>query len=64
MNSSNSKNHQIEVDSREFLGQSHQPKRHKVHKNLARIHPQNSAKKITRALKITKKENVRGNTRP
>jgi hypothetical protein len=23
-------NHQIEVDSREFLGQSHQPKRHKV----------------------------------
>jgi hypothetical protein len=30
MNSSNLKNHQIEVDSREFLGQSHQPKRHKV----------------------------------
>jgi hypothetical protein len=29
-NSSNSKNHQIKVDSREFLGQSHQPKRHKV----------------------------------
>jgi hypothetical protein len=23
-------NHQIEVDSREFLGQSHNPKRHKV----------------------------------
>jgi hypothetical protein len=30
MNSSNSKNNQIEVDSREFLGQSHQPKRNKV----------------------------------
>jgi hypothetical protein len=29
-NSSNSKNHQIETDSRRFLGQSHQPKRHKV----------------------------------
>jgi hypothetical protein len=30
MNSSNSKSHQIKVDSREFLGQSYQPKRHKV----------------------------------
>jgi hypothetical protein len=30
MNLSKSKNHQSVVDSREFLGKSHQPKRHKV----------------------------------
>jgi hypothetical protein len=35
-------NHQIKVDSREFLGQSHQPKRHKV---LIRDTQQESYKK-------------------
>jgi hypothetical protein len=48
MNSSNSKNHQIEVDSRKFLGQSHQPKRHKI---LIRDTQQESRKKLLSKLR-------------
>jgi hypothetical protein len=61
-NSSNSKNHQIKVDSREFLGQSHQPKRHKVfirdpNKNPQEIFLKSPLKKSQgRAPKITKGE--------
>jgi hypothetical protein len=53
MSSSNSKNHQIEVNSKECLVQSHQPKRHKVllrdtqHESRKKS-PSNSAKKVTR----------------
>jgi hypothetical protein len=49
---SNSKNHQIEVDSREFLRESHQAKRHMVlirdtQQESPRNSPEDSTKKIT-----------------
>jgi hypothetical protein len=59
-----------EVDSREFLGQGHQPKRHKVlirdtQQESPRKHPQNSAKKITsKSTENHQRGNGRNNTRP
>jgi hypothetical protein len=47
MNSSDSKNQQIKADSREFLGQNHQAKRHKV---LIRDTQQESRKKSSSKL--------------
>jgi hypothetical protein len=69
-NSSNSKNHQIESDSREIWGQSHQPKRHKVLIRDTQQNPQEiilktlPRKSQQRALKITTKKDGKSTTQP
>jgi hypothetical protein len=74
MNSSNSKNHQIEVDSREFFGQSHQPKRHKVlirdtqqkscKKSPSKLHHENHKKELRKSPKRKMGEATQGLEEP
>jgi hypothetical protein len=69
-NSSNSKDHQIESDSREIWGQSHQPKRHKVLICYTQQNPQEIVLKTPpwksqqRAPKITTKKDGKSTSQP
>jgi hypothetical protein len=66
----NSKNHQIESDSREIWGQSHQPKRHKILISDTHQKPEEIVLKTPptkaqqRAPKITTKKDEKGTLQP